>query len=420
MRPAHRSVGFETVLKKISVNQLTIGMYLQGTDESWLKHSLWRTRFVIQDQEQLQKIRASGIGACWIDIEQGCDVPAPAAAATLAVLETPVVEAPRRIVTSMAEELRAAALLRRRSAQAMREMFRQVRLGQAIEPTVCAPLVADVVESINRNPDALISLMRLKSADEYTYLHSVTVCALMVALGRQLGMNQEQCRDAGMAGMLHDLGKAAMPQEVLNKPGKLTAEEFDIIKTHPVRGHEMLLEVGGVSESVLDVCRHHHERMDGTGYPDRLAPEQISLIARMGAVCDVYDAVTSDRPYKSGWDPAYAIAQMASWKGHFDTDVFKAFIRSVGIYPTGSLVRMSSGRLGVVVQQNAESLSKPVVKLFFSTNGNVPLKPQLMDLSRPNSTDRITARESPDNWNFKHLVSLWVGDDELTQALGVA
>jgi HD-GYP domain-containing protein (c-di-GMP phosphodiesterase class II) len=277
-------------------------------------------------------------------------------------------------------------------------------------------LVDDVVESINRHPDALLSLARLKTADEYTYMHSVAVCALMVSLGRQLGLDDAQCRDAGLAGMLHDLGKAAMPQEILNKPGKLTDQEFDIIKTHPARGYEMLLDGANVSEGAKDVCLHHHERYDGTGYPHKLAGEKISLLARMGAVCDVYDAVTSDRPYKAGWDPAHALSQMATWKGHFDTMVFQSFVKSIGIYPTGSLVKLKSGRLAVVLEQNPTTLTKPRVKIFFSTKAGLPLEPQIVDLASPNAMDQIESRESPENWNFPYLNELWDGDAALKQA----
>jgi HD-GYP domain-containing protein (c-di-GMP phosphodiesterase class II) len=249
-------------------------------------------------------------------------------------------------------------------------------------------------------------------------MHSVAVCALMVALGRQLGLNDAQCRDAGMAGMLHDLGKAVMPQEILNKPGKLTPEEFDIIKQHPVRGYEMLLGGTNVSEGAKDVCLHHHERFDGTGYPHGLAGENITLLSRMGAVCDVYDAVTSDRPYKAGWDPAHALSQMASWKGHFDTVVFQSFVKSVGIYPTGSLVRMRSGRLAVVLEQNPSALTKPRVKIFFSTKAGLPLDPQVLDLSSPHVNDQIEAREPPENWQFPYLTELWDGATALKQAQG--
>jgi len=162
-----------------------------------------------------------------------------------------------------------------------------------------------------RHPGALISLARLKTADDYTYMHSVAVWALMVALGRQMGLDEEELRTAGLAGLLHDLGKALMNQDVLNKPGKLTDEEFEHIKSHPHEGWKLLKEAGSVNEAVLDVCRHHHERTDGNGYPDRLAGEQFTRLARMGAICDVYDAITSNRPYKRGWDPAESILRMA-------------------------------------------------------------------------------------------------------------
>jgi HD-GYP domain-containing protein (c-di-GMP phosphodiesterase class II) len=406
------------VLKKIAVNQLTLGMFVQGFDEGWLKHPFWRNRFLIKDECRLREIQDSGVQHCWIDVSKGQDVPAQKppefAADELANSKQP--PAPKRDRAYLADELEEAARLRTRSADAMRRLFSEVRLGNAIRPGECVSLVDDIVQSINRHPDALLSLLRLKNADEYTYLHSVAVCALMVTLGRQLGFDDAQCHDAGMAGMLHDLGKAAMPQDVLNKPGKLTPEEFEVIKQHPVRGYEMLLAGADVSEGVLDVCRHHHERVDGTGYPDRLTEEHISLLARMGAVCDVYDAVTSDRPYKAGWDPAQALSQMATWKGHFDPMVFQSFVKSVGIYPTGSLVRMRSGRLAVVLDQNPSALTKPRVKLFFSTKAGLPMKPQILDLAASHVTDQIEAREPPENWQFTYLTELWDGEAALRQA----
>ena len=384
-------------------------MYLHALEGNWLDHPFWRNGFLIQDARTLQKVLESGVQHCFINVEKGADAPAQSAPEPVRSSEPPPAPkpAPRPERVSLTEEIEYATRLRVRSAQTMRGLFGEARLGKAIDADACSTLVNEVAESIDRHPDAFRSLARLKTADEYTYMHSVTVCALMVSLSRELGLDEPQCREAGLAGMLHDLGKAVMPQDILNKPGKLTPEEFEIIKQHPRRGYEMLLDAKSLPAGVLDVCLHHHERFDGTGYPDRLAAEGISVFARMGAICDVYDAVTSNRPYKSGWDPAYALTQMASWQGHFDRAIFKSFIRCIGIYPTGSLVRLRSGKLAVVVEQNPQALTKPRVKVFFSTKSGEPIRPEILDLAAADARDQVESLEPAEKWNFPHLNELW-------------
>lgn len=161
---------------------------------------------------------------------------------------------------------------------------------------------------------------------------------------------------------------------------------------------------------VLDVCLHHHEKTDGSGYPKGLSNQDISVFAKMGAVCDVYDAITSNRPYKAGWDPAESLRKMAEWtKGHFDPHIFQAFVKTMGIYPVGSLVRLTSGRVGVVVEQTAKSLTMPCVKVFFSTKSNLRIPPQVIDLSLGDTREKIVGREDPSQWNFADLNALWSG-----------
>ncbi|HSI58600.1 MAG TPA: HD-GYP domain-containing protein [Ideonella sp.] len=411
------------MLKRIPASQVRLGMHLHALDGAWMDHPFWRTRFTLSDADDLAKLRQSAIAAVWIDVSKGCDVaePLPAkprlrrdAAVAELVLQAAAVPEPARPAppsTSFTEELQRATAVCKQGRDQVVALFGEARLGQAVNAEGCLPLVNDIAESVFRNPAALVSLARLKTQDDYSFMHSVAVCALMVSLGRELGLGMAECRDAGLAGLLHDLGKALLPLELLNKPGRLTPEEFEIVKTHPRRGHAMLLEGGSAGAAVLDVCLHHHERMDGTGYPERLPGERISRVARMGAVCDVYDAITSNRPYKLGWDPAESIARMASWKGHFDPVVLQAFVKGLGIYPIGSLVRLQSGKLAVVVEQSPISLGKPVVKLVFSTHSQMPMSPQRLELAR--SADRIVGRENPQTWGFKQLDALWAGDEVL-------
>jgi putative nucleotidyltransferase with HDIG domain len=401
------------MLKKIKTEHLQVGMHLHELCGSWMEHPFWRTKFTLKDADDVRKVRESGITEVWIDVDKGDDLPE---AETIEQVESQVeqilqqVEAPEIVSKkiSFREEAARAAKICATSKEAVVSMFQEVRMGKAISAEAAGELVDEISSSVMRNPGALISLARLKTADDYTYMHSVAVCALMVALARQLGMDAEQTRLAGMSGLLHDLGKALMPMKVLNKPGKLTDEEFAIIKSHPVEGHRLLVEGGTVGEIPLDVCLHHHEKVDGSGYPDRLTGDQISLFAKMGAVCDVYDAITSNRPYKSGWDPAESIRKMTEWcKGHFDERVFQAFVKSIGIYPTGSLVRLTSGRLAVVIEQSDKSLLAPCIKIFFSTKSQTYIAPELVDLSRPGTSEKIVAREDAAKWGIKDLDRFW-------------
>ena len=407
--------------KRISVEQLTLGMHVPEFCGSWMDHPFWRGKFLLNNPNDLASIRASGIKAVWIDSSKGVDVVPPAGTVTSvdrsidaeaqSTLIPPTVEAtPIKEIArvSAAQEMARAVKICAHTKQAVVSMFEEVRMGKSVDVGGARQLVDEISDSVARNPGALISLARLKTVDSYTYMHSVAVCAMMVALAKQLGMGEADVRLAGLAGLMHDLGKAVMPMDVLNKPGKLTDSEFKIIKSHPVEGHKLLLTGERVDEVVLDVCLHHHEKMDGSGYPQGLVGDAISIFAKMGAVCDVYDAITSNRPYKAGWDPAESLRKMAEWaNGHFDPVVFQAFVKTMGIYPVGSLVRLTSGRIGVVIEQTGKSLTTPLVKVFFSTKSNMRITPHIVDLSHPNCIEKILAREDPAAWRFSDLNELW-------------
>ncbi|AJW46021.1 HD-GYP domain-containing protein [Ralstonia mannitolilytica] len=400
--------------KRIAIEDLRVGMYLDEFVGSWLDHPFWRARFRVEDAAQLQRLRTSGVREVWIDTARGTDVAAARAVPTAMAPPTPPATlagatiAPRAL--TRAEEMRHAARLISKAEAAVQAMFADARMGRTVEARDALPLVEAISSSVDRHPGALTSLVRLKTKDRYTFLHSVAVCALMVALGRQLGLSDDEVRDAGLAGLLHDIGKIAIPPEVLNKPGALTAEEFRSVTTHPQAGYDILVGDSNMCEVALDVCLHHHERMDGTGYPHKLAGDGISLFARMGAICDVYDAITSDRPYKKAWGAAYAVQRMVEWRGnHFDPVVFNAFVKSVGIYPVGSLVRLRSGRLAVVMQHAPGALLTPTVKVFFSISSGTRIAPEVIDLAQ--TGDQIVSREEPRDWGLTDLDALWMHGD---------
>jgi putative nucleotidyltransferase with HDIG domain len=404
------------MLKRINVHDLRVGMYLQEFCGSWIDHPFWRNKFIIEDNNDIRLVMESSIKEVVIDVSKGIDV-APAettlsevspASAAPSAIDPPPKETRDLEPVGIDQEMQRAANICAQAKTAVKGMLQEVRMGKAIDAEAVGPLVEEISSSVIRNPGALISLARLKSADDYTYMHSVAVCALMVALGRQLGMGENDLRAAGMAGLLHDIGKAVMPMEVLNKPGKLTDEEYNIIRSHPEAGYKLLKEGRGVSETAMDVCLHHHEKIDGTGYPHGLKGDEISLFAKMGAVCDVYDAITSNRPYKAGWCPAESLRRMTEWsKGHFDSRVFQAFVKSVGIYPIGTLVKLKSGKLGVVVDQGEQSLLTPKVKVFFSSKSDTRIVPEVIDTSLPTVQDKVVGIEDAKKWNFGDLSVLW-------------
>jgi putative nucleotidyltransferase with HDIG domain len=415
------------VLKKIDARQLRVGMYLAKLGDNWIRSPFWRSSFLINREKEIQTVLDHGFDHVWIDISRGVDIDAASETEIEVVPEIseqipeqkssaesiplddglPVRPDEAHPVSLQEERARAAAICGA-ARHAMMDMFQELRMGKAVDVNEILPVVDDISRSVLRNSDALIGLVRLKTKNDYTYMHSVAVCALMVALGRQLGMSESELRDAGLAGLLHDIGKMAVPDQILDKPGSLTDEEFRVIKMHPVVGHRILSKSGGVPDTALDVALHHHEKIDGSGYPHGLADAQISLHARMGAICDVYDALTSNRVYKAGWCPTQAIRKMATWKGHFDPSIFQAFVKSVGIYPVGSLVRLESGRLGVILEQGEKSLLQPRVKVFFSTRSTSRIRPEIIDLASSGAQDGIAGWEDPAKWNFKDLEQMWI------------
>jgi HD-GYP domain-containing protein (c-di-GMP phosphodiesterase class II) len=384
-------------------------MYIHDIAADWSQHPFMRQSFPLKSDAELATIHECAIPYVYIDTEKGIDLAdAPTKEESDRELEQKIVAVAKtmegpKIRISAAEEMGRAKAIKSQAANLVRTVMRDARLGEAVNLEAVSPMVTNITESILRNSGALIGLMHIKTKDDYTFLHSVSVCTFLVAFCRSMDIEPNTTYQAGIGGLLHDTGKALVPDSILNKPGRLTDEEFDIIRKHPRDGYEILLKSPGISNIALDITLHHHERIDGSGYPEKQNNESISTMAKMAAIVDVYDAITADRCYHKGMAPTEALRKIFEWSSfHFDPVLVKGFMRCVGIYPVGTLVLLDSGRLGIVTEHNEESLVQPKVKVFFDTKKKSYISPLEVDLAKPSGkmgSDKIVSHETAKKWN---------------------
>jgi putative nucleotidyltransferase with HDIG domain len=393
------------MIKQIRTDQLKPGMYIHDLNCGWLDHPFLSNAFKVHDQATVDKIINLGIRELYIDTVKGADVWAARTQQEVSAdLDRQMQEIARKepekpIVAALKDEAARARRLHGEANKIVRNMMDDIRLGQQIQVERIEPLVENMVESIFRNQDALLPLARLKNHDDYTFEHSVGVCALLVAFGRGMKLDKAVIKEMALGGLLHDVGKARIPDAILNKPGKLDDNEFERMKSHVDQGVQLLRQTPGVSDIAMQVTAQHHERFDGTGYPGRLSGANISLYGQMAAIVDVYDAISSDRIYHKGMPATQALKKLLEWSSHhFDPQLVQTFIRSIGIYPTGALVQLESKRLGVVVEQNEKSLLEPVVRIFYHAGQQHYIPPEIVDLAK--SQDRVASFESFDKWKI--------------------
>lgn len=404
------------MLKQITPHQVRRGMYVHGFGGSWIHHPFWRSRFLLETDDDVERIRHSGVPHVVIDESRGVLLntdrgrPGPVSVAPSYTVEparrvtAPVHSLPRATEQDWERnrqetDRQAALALVKQARKVMRSVFQRARHGEAPNMEQVAPVVIEIAHSVSRNAEALLSVIRLKSKNEYTYFHSIAVCTLMIHLARHLDLDDAQVRDLGMAGLLHDIGKMGIEDDILNKPGRLTETEWEAVRAHPEFGSKLLLDVEGVPPEAIDVCLHHHEKLDGTGYPYGKASDDISLAARLGAICDVYDALTSDRPYKTGWAAADALGAMWNWEGHFDRTLLFGLMQCLNIFPAGLLVRLRSNRLGIVLE-NGRRTTRPTAFAFYSARENCLITPESVTIAEDFSGDQIISIERPELWGF--------------------
>ncbi|MGQ9659462.1 MAG: HD-GYP domain-containing protein [Thermochromatium sp.] len=397
------------MIKKINIDALRVGMYVHDLNCGWLDHSFLRNRFRITSASDIERIRRLGIQELYIDTDKGDDLPdAPTECEVVERLEQEMVEVgeqehvlPQPV--SLAEERVQARRIHNEALQVIGGLMQDARLGRPITLEQARNTIREMVGSIFRNQNALMALARIRHTDRYTFEHSVNVSVLMVSFARELGLDPAVIEEIGIGALLHDIGKTLVPDAILNKPGRLSDEEFAVMRSHVVHSRELLAAIPGFSPTALAVAAEHHERYDATGYPDGKGGESISLYGRMAAIVDVYDAITSNRVYHKGMGPHQALRKLLEWsRFHFDPQLVRHFIRSVGIYPVGSLVRLESNRLGVVLENGRERLMEPIVRVVMDARWRRFLPVEDVDLSRKirGMKDKIVGAEAPEQWGI--------------------
>ncbi|MDR1922706.1 MAG: HD-GYP domain-containing protein [Candidatus Adiutrix sp.] len=398
------------MLKKIPTKDLTVGMFVADVGRSWLNHP-WKTKSkLLTDYNEIRELLEFGIKEVVIDTDKAQEPKAPEASAAQAAPAVPqrpkpaqasqdLSAAPRpplgrtspvrpaqtapEPVTELEMELPKAVRAYNKALDTSKALVAACRMNKKIEVKAVQENVDELVDSVSRNRDALMALMKLRRFDDYTYTHSLNVSVLAISAGKSLGLSDEDLRALGLGTMFHDLGKTRIPPHILNKPGKLSDDEFAIMRNHAALSGEIIQEQKlQVEEIVFKIARHHHERIDGSGYPDHIQGGAIPDLVTICGMSDVYDALTSDRVYHKGRSPHEALKFIYSLRGtHFQEEWVDRFVQSVGIYPPGTIVQLSSDQIAVVMEINQAALHAPRVKTIADPNGMIYSRPKLLNLS---------------------------------------
>ncbi len=401
------------MIKKIPSDKLVPGMYVTDFNTPWFNHPFLTSRRKIRSVRDVQKILDHGISHVYIDTSKGPDSVHAAAAHEYdqdldrrlreeaeAALERPAAgpaaetDAPGAgdpAEPAGAEpaptdpfdvELERARALYDEAKRVVRSLFDGVARGEPVDGAQAHAVVEDMVGSIFRNRDALISLSRIKNYDEYTYEHSINVAVLSLNLGASLGILDEELKRLGVGALLHDVGKLEIPPELVKRQGPLDPDEFEVMRSHAARGARQLLEAHDVHDASAAVALNHHERWDGSGYPRGLERASIGKFGLVGAVADVYDAMTTRRPYQAALEPAQALRRLFEWAGSLFHPLYvQRFIQCMGVHPIGTVVVLDTGEVGVVVRQNRNHLLRPWVRLVTTPDGRPLPSPVDVDLS---------------------------------------
>ncbi|HYE35459.1 HD-GYP domain-containing protein [Methylocaldum sp.] len=366
---------------KVPVSDLRIGMYVCELDRPWLDSPFLFQGFALATQADIKAVQE----ACEYVYVDSYKTKYPETADTQRPIRSSQISwtaaSPQKRV-SVEQEIDNARNTHKQTSNLVKTFMDEIRFGRGVDIQLAKEAVSECVDSIYKNPDAMLLLTQLKNRDEYTSEHSMNVCIFSIVLGRYMGMPVHELRNLGLSGLMHDMGKMKVPLEILNKPGRLTDAEMALMKAHTVHGRDILMSSRGIYAGAIDVAHGHHENLDGTGYPRGLTDTQISPFTRIIAVADTYDAITSDRVYQPGRTHMEAIGLLNKEGGrHLDGELAVKFIECLGIYPAGSIVEMSNEEVALVIEVNPRQKLKPKVIMLLDQDKN-PQSHRIVDLAK--------------------------------------
>jgi len=381
-------------MQKISVKELKIGDIVLKLDASWLDTPFLKHNFIVKDQKTIEKLIKNGIEYVYIEEKREKPQQPEEKALVEEILQHKKENIPKEYLEI--KDLKPSFELYKKSVSIVKNVMEDVRSGKMFDSSSVRILVDKIADITVKNKSLLVNIAKLKTYDDYTFQHSLNVAIYASSLGKLLNFPLSEIKVLVKSGILHDIGKMLVPKDILNKPAKLTDEEFTIMKNHVTAGYDFLKK-NGFSEEELKIVVEHHERADGSGYPYGLRDEEISIAGKIGAVVDIYDAITSDRVYHKGIYPPKAIKLMFSWTDkHINKKVFEFFVSNVGIYPVGTIVLLSTNELAVVGDVSKKP-TEPIVVIFKNLNG-YDVAPIIYDLSKPSALKkRIVGPVNPEN-----------------------
>ena len=346
--PIHKTVERKTI--KVHVSELRVGMFVSELDRPWLETPFLLQGFELKTAQDVRAVQdvCEFVYVDVLSVRNLAHAPGP--------LPTP---SPKKSA-SFQKEIGKAASVQDQTSGVIKGFIDNIKFGRSLDIHIAKAAVSECVSSIIRNSETLMFLTQIKHRDEYTSEHSFNVCVYSILLGRQIGLQADELEQAGVCGLLHDMGKVQIPLEVLNKESQLTQAEFAQIKLHTVYGRDILMSGRSIYSGSVDVAFGHHENLDGTGYPRGLQGHQINLYTKIVSVVDKYDAITSSRVYQQGRDHLEATKILTETaKAKIDPALTMSFISALGVYPSGSVVELTSGEVAVVIEQNPSFRLRP-------------------------------------------------------------